>query len=298
MHFTYSDKFDEDLAQGDILGRTPEIESILKEVHPHYYSKNNNQYLIVLTQSCDLARRKDLGGKCKARYISLAPVRSLKEVLEREVNSLADILVDVELPVCTQKTRNRLYEALLKIVNNNHPEYFYLHSEPSSKFPDNCAAFLRLSIAIKSEKHYESCLKARRLSLKENFRSKLGWLVGQMYSRVGTEDWDKDAAKKFVSSELEERAIWINDKQLKRLKTDIKNWISENPDNALDGDSVAQLISKIKPKKEEILSRITEVLTETPAIKRLIDGGAMSNEDVLQIITKLKNDPTLTTLFQ
>ena len=38
-------------------------------------------------------------------------------------------------------------------------------------------------------KHYDVLRKARRRGLKDEFRSKLGWLVGNLYSRIGTTDW-------------------------------------------------------------------------------------------------------------
>ena len=32
--------------QGDVLERTPEIDGLLQEVHPHFYSEQKNRFLL------------------------------------------------------------------------------------------------------------------------------------------------------------------------------------------------------------------------------------------------------------
>ena len=76
----------------------------------------------------------------------------------------------------------------MKLLNNNHPEYFYLAEDVDCHLSEACVAFLKLAIPIKSE-HYDRCLAARISQLKEIFQAKLGWLAGNIYSRVGTPDW-------------------------------------------------------------------------------------------------------------
>lgn len=51
-------------------------------------------------------------------------------------------------------------------------------------------AYLKVSIPLKSGEHYDKCLKAKRIELADEFKAKLGWLIGDMYSRVGTTDWE------------------------------------------------------------------------------------------------------------
>lgn len=84
-------------------------------------------------------------------------------------------------------------------------------------------AFLSLSVPIKSQLHYEKCLKARIAQLREVFRAKLGWLAGDIYSRVATPDWapknlsDKDF-NSIIETLIEEQAWWVDDKLLTKLK--------------------------------------------------------------------------------
>src|SRR6266480_4268170 len=86
MHFTYEDDAKTErgaLRQGDLLRRTERINQLLQTVHPHYFSKPDYRFLEVLTQSCDLERRD---GECSTRYITLAAVRPLSLVLQREID--------------------------------------------------------------------------------------------------------------------------------------------------------------------------------------------------------------------
>lgn len=106
MHFTYSQTDDSsaDLCQGDILKRTIKIDAVFEEFHNYYHTKVANEFYIVLTQSCDLVRRNNTD--CKARYISLAPVRKLRIVLDRYIEGIVYKLVADNLPVCIDKKRD------------------------------------------------------------------------------------------------------------------------------------------------------------------------------------------------
>lgn len=178
MHFTYEDKFDPtQLCQGDVLRRTPEVDALLAQVHNHFFQKSNYLHFMVLTQTCDLVLRQGRGDR-KARYIALAPVRSLESVLNREVKSQA-LSVDGELPVLTDKGKSKLTEFLTRLYNNNEQNYFFLESAGTPLTTDCCAS-LDLSIAIRTGEHYATCLGAKILQLNDTFQAKLGWLVGQM----------------------------------------------------------------------------------------------------------------------
>jgi hypothetical protein len=56
MLLTYQDPVDRsELMQGDVLSRTPALDTVLKDVHPHYFAHPKNHSFIVLTQSCDVS---------------------------------------------------------------------------------------------------------------------------------------------------------------------------------------------------------------------------------------------------
>src|SRR5881394_3482701 len=188
MHFTYSEEPDAtSLQQGDILKRTPDVDSILKSVHPHYHHKTDYNFFIILTQSCDLVRRN--GRTCKSRYITIAAVRSLELAVNRYAASLQYDDVEAALGFCPDDRKDKLRQFVERLLNNNEDNYFYLKAEPARGLSEDHCAFLQLSIALKSELHYDTLLAAKSLQLSESFQHKLGYLVGTSYSRVGTEDW-------------------------------------------------------------------------------------------------------------
>ena len=126
MHFTYALNPDrQNLMQGDVLGRTPEVDEILKEFHPYFYHNKNNKFFIVLTQSCDLAKR-DITF-CKSPYINIAPVREIRDVLVRQIQLLNPPEIPMEdgvYPV-TNKQQAKLSEFLQRLYNNNEPGCFF-----------------------------------------------------------------------------------------------------------------------------------------------------------------------------
>ena len=82
LHFTYKESSDTEnpsLKQGDILQKTPALLALLQKVHP-YYTDSKYRFFQVITQSCDLVRRN---GTCKSRYITLAAVRTLDDIIDR-----------------------------------------------------------------------------------------------------------------------------------------------------------------------------------------------------------------------
>jgi len=200
LHFTYNPEPDNTiLKQGDVLEKTPQLNSLLQKYHSHYTSPVYTHFQI-LTQSCDLVKRRS---SCSARYITIAAVRSFDTVIQRTI--ISETGKNIELDgkrFCNDKGKDRLAFVVETILNNNAKEFFYLHNAPKNKLENDSTTFLHLSITIKAEEHYELCLKAKILELKENFRAKLGWMVGNLYSRVGTED--------FVPGAIESRPEFLS----------------------------------------------------------------------------------------
>jgi hypothetical protein len=252
FHFTYCAPEGNDLRQGDILLKTNAISEILKEVHPHYQKKDDYTHFIVLTQSCDLVRRDDK--LCKAKYISIATIRPFQLVLEREIAKHQDKFAS-DAGVCSVKFKSLLEQFVKRILNNNEPEYFYLEQEPIFQIYEPSCAFLRLSIALRAD-HYGCLFDARTLSLRDIFQAKLGWLIGNIYSRIGTEDWVPD----YVSQEdfdkktnqiLEEVVQWVNHNQLSVAK---KSFSGES----LDRETIRKHIedTPIPNKKENVIKAV------------------------------------------
>jgi hypothetical protein len=289
MHITYDLNLSEtELMQGDVLQRTPALDELLKTVHPHFYQHPKNRYFLVLTQSCDLVIRQ--GGQCKAPYISLAPVRSLDLVLDRQLAQSSLTEVKAELPVVTARNKQKLFDFLHRLFNNNEPSYFYLDSRDTPLEAD-CVAFLNLSIAIKAELHFQTCLDAKILQLNDTFQAKLGWLVGQMYSRVGTRDWEPKSLNAKVGQTLKDAAIWVEDAHARPLVEAFeKLQQAAGQDARMTAAEVVQAIFKSPTKKQLVMK----------AADRVIKAAVGEDQVPLaeKIRKRLDNDADFSTLLR
>lgn len=198
-HFTYKNEIHRDqLCQGDLLQVTDGIKEIFRICHP-YFLRDEYRYFIVLTQTCDLVLR---GSCCKSKYITIAAVRSFHDYLIRATENYTKRKGDLIL--LEENKQASVQQLLERVLNNNESEHFYLSEDASFDFYEPMVACLKVSIALKSELHYQTCLSAKVLELTDEFKAKLGWLVGQMYSRVGTPDWESENRKDEYNQRISE----------------------------------------------------------------------------------------------
>lgn len=260
IHFTYKPEPDMGtLCQGDVLEITEELSMVLKNVHP-YFLNEQYKFFMVLSQSCDLVRRN--GKSCKTPYITLAAVRSYSDFLEKMfLKGKYAEKVD-ELLLMDEKNKDRAYQLVERVYNNTEPEYFFLYKEEALEFPESMVAYLKVSIALKSNEHYDKCLNAKRIELTDEFKAKLGWLVGNMYSRVGTADWggvmSDQSRKDMLNNDLNSMCIIGNKEQLKMLKREFL----EQKEFSCNHEEAVEFISNIalKTKYDKVMDIIEEVI--------------------------------------
>lgn len=287
MHFTYDGQPSKsELMQGDVLERTPALNQLLLEVHPYYSNHPKNLYFMVLTQSCDLVRRQP-GGR-KATYISIAPVRTLDYVVERYIQQASTASVKADLPVIGSKSKTKASEFLQRLFNNNEPGYFFLCANDTNLNTD-CVAFLQLSIAIKADLHFQTCLDAKILQLDQTFQAKLGWLFGQLYSRVGTTDWPLEDLKAKIKNVLNDAAIWVEESKIGALEATYQK-LSEHESNAvMTEQDISKAVSSAPTKKQLVLDQAEKVISAAL-------GPARHNEVTL-LRRRLESDSALTSLL-
>jgi len=283
-HFTYKKvvKKSAALEQGDVIERTEEITEILKAVHP-YYLQDNYLKFIILTQSCDLAIRKN---SHKAKYITIAAIRPLSLVRERFLNDDRSEL-ERKADIAGERIKGKLKSFLVRLFNNNIPEYFFLYKDSISGIDENMVAFLRLSIALKSDLHYKALQKARISTLSPEFRAQLGWNVGNIYSRVGTPDWDdvysKEKYEEAINAELMSQTEWINDDIIKAILNKY-----EERSSRMSSEEIRRIIdnANISISYEDNITAITNELKR----RDLIDDVSMTNiRQAMQTSTIIKN---------
>lgn len=258
MHFTYREPTSgEDLQQGDVLKRTQALDDILKAYHPYYLNPEYTHFLI-LTQSCDLVKRD--GSNPKAPYISIAAVRPLAFILKREADKYHSSELLRVASVIERGKKPHLREFVKKVLNNNHTEFFYLHDDAQIGLQRSCA-LLRLAVSVRCLEHYETLLNSRTVSLDKEFQAKLGWLVGNLYSRVGTEDWapnhyPNERWERIVDDILDEHYTFIDDSKARAAKK------KPEAKTITDRDAARDFIDKVRvpTKREEAIGAIVEVL--------------------------------------
>lgn len=191
-HWTYERPDSNELRQGDILDRTPDVLALLRDVHPYFANQEKYLHFMLITQSCDLVRRD--GSNCKAPYLTIAAVRELVDVvLQKELPRIGQDMAIGRYVRASHHEKVRMF--LEGLLNNNDPNYFFLRADQTQGLGVDCCACLRVTVPLRVE-HYSKLLAAKRGQLDATFQAKLGWLVGTNYSRVGTEDWNDDDYRK------------------------------------------------------------------------------------------------------
>lgn len=261
MHWTYKSEADTplDLEQGDILKKTNYlVDEVLTKYHPYYATNKDNEFFIVLTQSCDLVKRE---GVCKTPYITLAPIRPLRVIVEREFHCQLSNLKPKAQAFGSNRLKDSYEDFLRKLFNNNDSKYFFIREQQDKLIAEDMCAVTTLSISIKIE-HYDECMKARILQLDDTFQAKLGWLVGQQYSRVGTPDWPEEELSQKIGEAISKTAVWVKDEIVERVQKDVLAYENGNLDAIVDGDKLAEIIKNIPEKKDQVIDSIFEVLIE------------------------------------
>lgn len=261
-----------DLCQGDVIQPTDEVQAILSEVHPHFTDPKYTAFL-VLTQTCDLVRRDEK--PCKSRYINLAVVRPLKDILlpllDREcgVVKIGEVVAG---GIYHHEAKSRASQLLSRIFNQNAQSegIFYLHPDADVQIAEPSAALLQVCVAVRSHEHYTILARNRSGGLQEQFQSKLGWLLGNLFSRVATIDWDPSVCKEMIRSFLDgseyvsaQRPHWV-------AKDNVNLATQANAD--IQGKTLAEIVSIIEqhrrkpPRKvaiERVVALVAEVLPNT-----------------------------------
>jgi hypothetical protein len=289
LHWTYSAvPQGSDLEQGDILKPSEALHDLFFRVHPHFCDAKYNGFLIA-TQSCDLVRRKS---SPKALHINLAVVRPLSQVIPKLISQIIrPISPGTRLFPANKKVDVR--QLLERILNQNEHALglFFLHADSDAGIDEHSVSFLRVAVAVRSE-HYDKLLSARSGRLGVAFQAKLGWLLGNLYSRPASPDWHdledgRNKLDRMIDQCLDDlppecEPSWVDDEV-------IRGAMESGID--LNGKGLADLEEfRPKPPHELAVGRVRAWIAQVaPEIQ----------EDRLQKLeNRLKNDGKFTRLFK
>lgn len=290
-HWTYQDCADDpSLNQGDFLFPTPKLQKIFEEVHPHFMDPKYMGFLVT-TQTCDVIRRRD--NPPKAPYISVAVVRPLASVL---YDLFSHVGKSIATGVFLKSSRQQCADLCERIYNQNEQSLglFYLHPDADVGIGVPSVAMLRVTVALKPI-HYSVLVDARRGRLLPEFQSKLGWMIGNLYSRAAVTDWheqDAGALEGLVretidGSRLKRPIAWVDDEMAESARKADFNLEALDPEGAM----AALEAFRPKPLPERLAEACVTALQQVVlGINRTNPGGEVISNEVLDAIqSKLKN---------
>lgn len=308
-HYIYESPDRACLCQGDILERSAALIELLGKMHPQYANHPSYGYFVVVTQTCDLACRD--GCPPSSPYITITAARPVEEAIVREAKKHQEWWEE-PLGLLDSKEFDQMVLFTESLLNNNVPNYFYLHEDLSLKISGQHCAFLALAITLKID-NYKICRDAKIAQIKEVFRAKLGWLIGNMYSRIGTRDWDdhygKNKSRKEASQLIKDNFAQINkevkDRAIKEL-AEKKELSSFSPEEIFEqikntssasrlkrfSDRMTQLFQEEIKLVEPICSRLIQDIQQDDKFaaeieKALLEHNADEIETTLKEITKV-----------
>jgi hypothetical protein len=286
-HWTY-DTFEPtaDLAQGDIIEPTPDVRVVLKEVHPHFLDTKYVSFM-VLSQSCDLVRRSGY----RSQPINLCVVRELSSVAARLLELFCGSGIS---GIFRLENLNDARRFLERVVNQNEQAVglFYLHPDADSGISVASIAMLRIAIALRTD-HYDKLVAARRGRLRPEFQAKLGWLIGNLYSRVGTEDWSEPDNRRAEQDQIIKGILdnlthveWGSSQALRKAK---------NANFSVEGKSRDEILTALKAFEPEPLDELVQ-----KGFQRIAGSEDLGiDPQILQkLIKRIRNDSEMSQYFQ
>lgn len=246
------------LQQGDVLKRTPELAGSLREAHSYYADAPDYSHFMVLTQSCDLVLR-DGKARPNARYITIAAIRPLSVLTDRLLDRYKFSGSDLPLSVCDKEKEPLARNQLERLIHNTEDSYFFIPKDSHPYITTDSCVFLRLSVALRAD-HYKTLVDAKIAQLDNVFQAKVGWLTGNMYSRVGTPDIEEleehpeTIKEDLITDALYHSAAWLTSYQFKDLNKTIKEWQFDNPEMDIPPEEVLRIAKEI-PTEIDILAR-------------------------------------------
>ncbi|MGM0584953.1 MAG: hypothetical protein ACQEUZ_09920 [Pseudomonadota bacterium] len=273
------------LSQGDVIRRSEALSEAIREAHEYYATAQDYTHFVILTQSCDLVRR---GQDIKAPYVTIAAARPLSVVVEKFVSSHIE---DVHGTVLAKTSaRRRLEEKLERIIHNTEDGLFFLPKDGCDALNEDLCVFLHLSIALRTS-HYNTLLENKIAEIDDVFRAKLGWLAGNIYSRVATPDIeeyvsDSKSYKRafFEANTPTDDVLWLSSLQSTVFKTKAKELAKDMGVAELPEDTANDLISGVPQDLDIVADAI---------VQRLLKNDLISGDEDTMRKTKnsIKNTP-------
>lgn len=280
------------LRQGDLLQKNEALSEAVAQAHPYYRDAKHYTHFMVVTQSCDLVRR---GSKIGAPHITICAAKPLSHIVEKRLSSLAEKEYgEINLRVFKKTHRRSLEQYLERLLHNTEEGLFFIPADACELLGEDICVDLSLSIALRVE-HYEAILQAKIAQLDGVFAAKVGWLKGNIYSRVATTDIEeqlgsgaKEYKKKFIGDILDDRAFWLSDSQLQMLAAHRRAKAGQDHEE-LTNEGVAAFLTTVPADIDQVVDAVVE---------RLVSRQILTEDKRITTRNILMNDRKITSLIK
>lgn len=281
-----------ELQQGDLIIRDKTVQDVLSQAHQYYATAPSYTHFIVITQSCDLVRRGTRSPK--APYITVAAVRPFNILLDRFLRRHAFSPEAGEKYGLYDVSRREVSQQYLeRLLNNEERGVFFIRGGSHPSVKEDLCAFLPLSVALKAD-HYDKLLAAKIAQLDDIFAAKLGWLVGNLYSRIATPDLEErsengeELKEKFFQEKLDDDATWLSSTRWKALNKAMREEVAR-VGGPLSRESVSKLVAEVPSDMDFLARRAIEILRTNRVLEN--DQGLLQRAENL-----LRNDQNLASI--
>lgn len=281
--------------QGDVIARTAEVVEKIRQAHQYYADAPHYSHFVVLTQSCDLVKRRD---QFNAPYITIAAAKPFKNTIEDFFSTHLKKLDGTDFSFQSSALLGRARQLLERHINNTEPEYFFLPKSGHPNLSEDLVVFLRLTIALRKD-HYDTLAGAKIAELADVFQAKLGWLKGNIYSRVATPDIEErginaaEIKSRFYEEYIpKDKFAWLSGLQTELLRKKVKA-IRAGTMQDLTSDEVLEIIKNEIPEDVQIVANnIVEKLKKNNLLEGADDNllkrfsQVISNDSSLKALVK------------
>ena len=271
------------LQQGDIIAKSAAVVGVLEKAFPDEALAKASAF-IILTQSCDLFRR---GKKsCRAKYVNLATISPLEDNLFMLLDDICDkVCLEAEKPISglyLLKDKNKAEQFIERVLNQTEERrgLFYLPPLAEAGIGVHSIVNLQVNAPVRIE-HYDFLISNAKGRLGIEYQHRLGWLVGNLFSRVALPEFDKSEKDRIIKEMLtpeegEAGPFWVSRDSIAEAQ---RKGIGIN---GKKNREVYDLLESLKPNppKERALERIRVIVREEADI---------SSEDILKRISDRLN---------
>ncbi|MFO9099766.1 hypothetical protein [Legionella pneumophila] len=279
--YVYDKSGNTSLQQGDIIRVSGKLRALFKKFYPGLPLKRyEKRYLMIISQSCDLMNDNEKNRVPKVDHINLCVISKFSSYVNRIRNKYNTRILN-DYCILEETIIQEIKNTIAKLINNSESKiHFFLPQKPP--FKEDMIAVLSLSYSFRVE-HYNEIMENKVLSLRPEFQSKIGSLIGSFYNRVATSDlssinYNDNMLSDFIDYTLRKNKIIPikNSTQFEYIQSKKSEIISpEAIDSLITNFNAIQDYSKLKkikiPLQQKLNKELYQKLHETGVLNQDMD---------------------------